>query len=93
MKVFEMVKKYKFPLTVFRMREQKGPTTSFSPVTFTNVGSNRQNFQTSSFNPFATLVQNFKAIPSASPKLLSLNQEHPSKKLFSSGQIFIKLRL
>ena len=32
------------------------------------------------FNPFATLVQNFKFVPSASHKLLSLNHNHPSKK-------------
>ena len=30
----------------------------------------------------AMLVLNFKTIPSASPKLLNLNQKHPSKKLF-----------
>ena len=30
---------------------------------------------------FATLAQNFKAIPSASPKLLNFNQDHPSKKV------------
>ena len=30
-------------------------------------------------NFFATLMLNFKAIPSASPNLLNLNQEHPSK--------------
>ena len=34
-----------------------------------------------------------KAIPSASPKLLNLNQEHPTKKIGFSGQILIKLRL
>ena len=58
---------------------QKGPPTSFSPVTSTNVGFGPQNFLTFSFNPFATLVQNFKFVPSASPKLLNLN--HPSKKV------------
>ena len=31
-------------------------------------------------HPFATPVQNFKFLPSASPKLLNLNQDHPSKK-------------
>ena len=36
----------------------KGPPTSFSPVTSTNVGFGPQNFLTFSFNPFATLVQN-----------------------------------
>ena len=57
------------------------PPTSFSPVTSTNIGISPQNFLTFSFNSFATLVQNFKAIPRASPKLLNLNQDHPSKKV------------
>ena len=35
---------------------QKGPLTSFSPVTSRNVGISSQNFMTFSFNPFATLV-------------------------------------
>ena len=48
---------------------------------FTNVGISPQNVLTFTFNPFGTLVQNFKAIPSASPKLLNLNQDHTSKKL------------
>ena len=52
--------------------------TSFSPVTSTNVGFGPQNFLTFSFNPFATLVQNFKFVAEASPKLLNLNQDHPS---------------
>ena len=56
------------------------PRTSFFPVTSTNVGISPQNFLTFSFNPFATLVQNFKFVPSASLKLLNLNQDHPSKK-------------
>ena len=55
-------------------------TTSFSPATSTNVGFGHQHFLTFSFNPFATLVQDFKFVPSASPKLLNLNQDHPSKK-------------
>ena len=54
---------------------KKALPTSFSPVTSTNVGFGPQNFLTFSFNPFATLV------PSASPKLLNLNQDHPSKKV------------
>ena len=58
-------------LTLFRMGAvQKGPPTSFLPVTSTNAGFDPQNFLTFSFNPFATLVQNFKFVPSASPKLL-----------------------
>ena len=56
------------------------PPTSYSPATSTNVGFGHQHFLTFSFNPFATLVQNFKFVPSASPKLLNLNQDHPSKK-------------
>ena len=71
----------------------KRPPTSFSPVTSTNVEFGPQNFLTFSFNPFATLVQNFKFVPSASPKLLNLNQDHPSKKSDFSGQIILKLRL
>ena len=59
---------------------KKAPSTSFSPVTSTNVGFGPQNFLTFCFNPFATLAQNFKFVPSASPKLLNLNQDHPSKK-------------
>ena len=35
---------------------QKGTTTSFSPVTSTNVGISTQNFLTFSFNPSTTLV-------------------------------------
>ena len=61
-------------------RGQKGPLTSFSPATSTNVGFGLQNFLTFIFNPFATLVQNFKFITSVSPKLLNLNQDNPSKK-------------
>ena len=35
---------------------QKGPPTSFPPVTSANVEIRPQNFLTFSFNPFATLV-------------------------------------
>ena len=52
----------------------------FFPLTATNVEFGPQNFLTFSFNTFATLVQNFKSVPSASPKLLNLNQDYPSKK-------------
>ena len=70
-------------LTLFRMGAgggQKGTPTSSSSVTSANVGFGPQNVLAFSFNPFATLVQNFKFVPSASPKLLNLNQDHPSKK-------------
>ena len=68
---------------LFRMGEggQRLPTSFFS-VTSLNVGIITQNFLTFSFNPFASLVENFKAIPSASPKLLNLNQGHPLKNWF-----------
>ena len=58
----------------------KSPPTTFSPVTSINVGFSPQNFLTFSFDPFATLVQNFKFLPSDSPKLLNLNEDLPSKK-------------
>ena len=60
---------------------KKAPPTSFSPVTSTNVGFGPQNFLTFSFNPFSTLAKNCKVVPSASPKLLNLNQDHPSEKV------------
>ena len=65
----------------------------FSPVTSTNVGISPKNFLTFSFNPFDRLVQKFKFVTSASPKLLNLNQDHPSKKSGFSGKILIKFRL
>ena len=61
-------------------RAKRLPTTRFSPGTSTKVGFGPQNFLAFSFNSFATLVQNFKFVPSASPKLLNLNQDQPSKK-------------
>ena len=70
-------------LTLFRMgvvAKRPPPSTSFFSVTSTNIEFDPQNFLTFSFNPFATLVQNFKFAPSASPKLLNLNQDQPSKK-------------
>ena len=67
-------------LTLFRMGDHKGPTTSFPPVTSTNVRFDPENFLNFSFNPFATVVQNFKLVPSVSPKLLNVNQDRPSKK-------------
>ena len=67
-------------LILYRMGGPKRPPTSFSSVTSTNVEFGPENFLTFSFNPFATLVQNFKFAPSANPKLLNLNQGHLSKK-------------
>ena len=61
-------------LTLFRIRGgKKALPTSFSSVTSTNVEITPQNFLTFSFNPFTTLVQNFKFVPSTSTKLLNLN--------------------
>ena len=59
---------------------QKNFLKYFSPVTSANIGFGPQNFLTFSFKPFATRVQNFKFVPSASLELLNLNQDHPSKK-------------
>ena len=59
----------------------KRPPTSFSPVTSTSVRICPQNLLNFSFNAFATLMQNLKAMPSASRKLLNLNQDYPSKKV------------
>ena len=68
-------------LILFRMGwVKKVPSTSFSPVTSTNVGFGPQDVMTFSFNPFTTLVKNLNVVPRASPKLLNLNQDHPSKK-------------
>ena len=60
----------------------KRPPTSFLPITSTNLRISLRNFLSFSFNPFVTLVQNFTFVLSASPKLLNLNQDHPSKKPF-----------
>ena len=77
--------KFNFPLNLFRMGceggGKKAPPTSVSPATSTNVRITPQNFLSFSFNPFDRLVQTFKFVPSASPKLLNLNQGHPSKKV------------
>ena len=59
---------------------KKALHTSFSFVTSEKVGISSQNFLNFSLNPCNTLVQNFKVIPSASPKLLNLNEDHPLKK-------------
>ena len=57
------------------------PPISLPPVTSTNVGTSPKDFVTFSFSPFVTLMQNFRFVPSASPKLLNLNQDHPSKNV------------
>ena len=68
-------------LTLFRMGGgKKALHTSFSLVTSENVEISPQNFLNFSLNPFNTLVGDFKVIASASPKLLNLNEDHPSKK-------------
>ena len=68
------------PIQVGAGTKKPATPTSFSPVTFTNVGFGPKIFLTISFNSFATLAQNSKFVPTASLKLLSLNQDHPSKK-------------
>ena len=73
-------------LWLYRLRgetwHKKALVISFSPATSTTVGISPQNFLFVSFNPFTTLVQNFKFVPSGSPKLLNLNREHSSRKFF-----------
>ena len=64
----------------FLSRAPNQHTYSFSAVTSTNVGISSKIFLTFSFNPFATLVGNFKFMPSANSKLLNSNQDRPSKK-------------
>ena len=54
--------------------------TSVFPVTSATVGISLRNFLTFSFNPFSILVQNVKFEPSASLKLLNLNQDDPQQK-------------
>ena len=55
---------------------------SFSPIASRNVEISPRSFLTYSFNAPATLMQNLKAMPSASPKLLNLNQDQSAKKVF-----------
>ena len=55
------------------------PFTSFSYITSANIGISPQNILPFSFNSFATLVQNFKFVSNAIPKLLNLTQDHTSK--------------
>ena len=69
-------------LFCFMKIPKKASPNSFSPVTSTNVGLSSKNFLPFTFNPFATLVQSFRIIPSDNPKLLNLNQDYPSKKVF-----------
>ena len=55
---------------------------NFSLLTSTSLGISPKIFMSFRSNPFATLVQNFKAIPSVSPKLSNMNQDKPQKKWF-----------
>ena len=87
-----------YSLTLFRMGgrgrgSKKATPTSFSPVTSINVALSPENFPTFSFNPFATLVQNFMVIPSSSTKSLNLNQDHPLQKLFWSNSYKIDVMI
>ena len=57
------------------------PVTFISPVTSTNVRISPQNILLFIFSPLVTLVENFKAISSASPKLSNFNQNDLLKTL------------
>ena len=61
----------------------------FLPATSRDIGTRPQTFLMFGFNLSYALASSFKAISSASLKLLNLNQENPLKKSSkSSGQIF-----
>ena len=49
------------------------PSINCFPVTSTNVEISPKQYLTFSFNPFATMVQNLKAILSVNSTLLNLN--------------------
>ena len=49
----------------------KTPPTGFSHITSPNVGNDPQNFLTFIFNPFATMLENVKTVPSITSKLLN----------------------
>ena len=61
---------------------QKGSLYQFFPVISINVGIGLQNLRTFNFNPFATLIENFKAISSASLKIFELEPRPPLQKVF-----------
>ena len=61
---------------------QRDTPTSFFPVTSINVGTSMQRFLTFCVILFATVLENFKNIPSASLKFLNFNQDHSSKISF-----------
>ena len=69
-------------------RRGKGPSTSFPPVTSTNVGFRPKNFLTFSFKACTTLISNFKAIPNANLKLLNVNQDHPAKNWYFCSNLY-----
>ena len=58
------------------------PPPSFSPVTSTNRGPNPQNFLAFSFNPFATMVENFKVISRCQSQIIELERRPFLKKVF-----------
>ena len=74
------------------IRFQKGPTTSFSPVTSTNVGIGPQNFLTFSLTllPHWCKISSLYLVPI--PNYWTLTRATIKKGGFS-GQILIKLRL
>ena len=83
-----------FPIKPVQGKNEKRPQYHFFPLTSTDVGISPQIFLTFSFNPFPRLVLNFKALPSASPKLLNLNQEYLKKiKFFCSNPYKIEIMI
>ena len=59
--------------------------TNFSPLTFLLVGIRAYNIPNFSFNPFATLMQDFQTTAHTSAKLLKSNRNSLPKEIgFSS---------
>ena len=73
-----------YNLTLFRMRGGSAirPPTTSSPVTFAKVGISPKNFWLLISTLLTHLCKISRPYVSASPKLLNLNQEHPSKNVF-----------
>ena len=83
---------YSVPLSLFRIERRGGgkakrPNYQCCPIS-TNVVIIPQNFWTFIFNPFFSLMQNLKTLPSASSNLLNLNQEYLSKMWFFCSNLF-----
>ena len=80
-------------LALFRLGRIKGPPTSFSPVTYTNVRISSQNFLTFIFKHFVPLVSNTGGNTWYESQIIELEPRPPLNESDFSGQILIKLSL